>query len=221
MDRDQSIKVVFAGLHNVLRTTTQSNHPLAHLGDPVRIGPFIDEGNQRHALDLLQRPLHACGFRFGPNRLAQRVLAGANYYPSLIQIYGYEIVAKSLDSDEAAVPRTITTDLLDSIDRDPDLQEEIRRRFEWTLQLDPRYEAIAYAIALECHSDPNVLRNGMKDTRIQRHARVWYEAGFPRFGGNMEFSSLLREMVDLGPPGKQEPFNSPTRTLKPARTPET
>lgn len=196
--RDQSIKVVFAGLHNVLRTTTQSNHPLAHLGNPVRIGPFIDEGNQRHALDLLQRPLQACGFRFEPNRLAQRVLAGANYYPSLIQLYGYEIVAKSLDSDEASVPRTITTDLLDSIGRDPDLQEEIRRRFEWTLQLDPRYEAITYAIALESHGDPNVLRNGMKDTRIQRHARVWYEAGFPRFGGNMEFSSLLREMVDLG-----------------------
>lgn len=196
--RDQSIKVVFAGLHNVLRTTTQSNHPLAHLGDPVRIGPFIDEGNQRHALDLLQHPLQACGFRFEPSRLAQRVLAAANYYPSLIQIYGYEIVAKSLDSDEPSVPRTITTDLLDSIGTDPDLQEEIRRRFEWTLQLDPRYEAITYAIALECHSDPNVLRSGIRDTRIQRHARVWYEAGFPKFGGNMEFSSLLREMVDLG-----------------------
>ena len=198
MDHDQSIKVVFAGLHNVLRTTNQSNHPLAHLGNPVRIGPFIDEGNQRHALDLLQGPLQACGFRFEPERLAQRVLAGANYYPSLIQIYGDEIVARSLDSDKASVPRRITADLLDSIDRDPDLQEDIRRRFEWTLQLDPRYEAIAYAIAFECHSDPILLRHGMKDARIQRHARVWYEGGFPRLGGNMEFSSLLREMVDLG-----------------------
>ena len=32
MERDQSIKVVFAGLHNVQRTTTQSNHPLAARG---------------------------------------------------------------------------------------------------------------------------------------------------------------------------------------------
>ena len=111
---------------------------------------------------------------------------------------------RSLDSGDASVPRRITTDLLDSIDRDPDLHEEIRRRFEWTLQLDPRYEAIAYAIAFECHSDPIVLRDGMKDAKIQSHARVWHETGFPKFGGNMEFSSLLREMVDLGrsPPNR-------------------
>jgi hypothetical protein len=44
-------KVVFAGLHNVLRTTEQANHPLAHLGDPVEIGPLLraeSGGRRRH-----------------------------------------------------------------------------------------------------------------------------------------------------------------------------
>ena len=198
MDRDQAIKVVFAGLHNVLRTTTQSNHPLAHLGNPIRIGPFIGRGRQRHALDLLQRPLEACGCRFEPERLAHRVLAGTNYYPSLIQIYGAELAGRALEPADPSVPRTMTTALLDSIDGDPDLREEIRQRFEWTLQLDPRYEAIAYALASECHHDSDLLRHGMSDSRIQRHAHTWYEAGFRESGGNVGFNALLQEMVDLG-----------------------
>ncbi|MCY3930154.1 MAG: hypothetical protein OXH70_00385 [Acidobacteria bacterium] len=199
MERSQStIKVVFAGLHNVLRTTTQSNHPLAHLGQPIRIGPFIDDGNQRHAVDLLQCPLEACGCRFEPERLAQRVLAAANYYPSLIQIYGAELASRAMEASEGEVPRHITKELLDSIDEDSEHREEVRQRFEWTLQLDSRYEAIAYAIAFESLSNTDVLRRGMKNSRIQRHALLWYGQGFPKFGANVEFAALLQEMVELG-----------------------
>ena len=62
MERHRSIKVVFAGLHNVLRTTNQSNHPLAHMGTPICIGPFIQPEERLQAEDLLSVPLQACGY---------------------------------------------------------------------------------------------------------------------------------------------------------------
>lgn len=75
MERNRSIKVVFAGLHNVLRTTSQSNHPLAHMGEPIRIGPFIRREERQQAEDLIRVPLQACGYRFDPRRLTRSVLA--------------------------------------------------------------------------------------------------------------------------------------------------
>src|SRR5262249_34076045 len=38
---ERRFKVVFAGLHNVLRTTRNANHPLAHYGTPLCIGPLF------------------------------------------------------------------------------------------------------------------------------------------------------------------------------------
>ena len=87
MDRTKrGLKAVFAGLHNVLRTTEQSNHPLAHLGVPINIGPLLSRGEWREAQGLLTRPLASVGYWFETDDLATRVLAQTNYYPSLIQI---------------------------------------------------------------------------------------------------------------------------------------
>ena len=45
MDRtERRFKVVLAGLHNVLRATERSNHPLAHFGEPIRVGPLLTNG---------------------------------------------------------------------------------------------------------------------------------------------------------------------------------
>ena len=199
MDRDQSIKVVFAGLHNVLRTTTQSNHPLAHLGRPIPIRPFTEE--QRYAEELLRRPLEACGYRFEPPRLATSVVARANYYPGLLQTYGAAIVnrlSRGFDRTDSPI-KEIGRNLLEALQRDRELREEIRQRFEWTLQLDPRYEAIAYTIAFVCLDDPDLLSEGIEDDRILRHVRLWWPAGFKEAGRDVElFQALLEEMVELG-----------------------
>ena len=199
MDRDRSIKVVFAGLHNVLRTTTQSNHPLAHLGEPVGIGPFIAPKERRQAEQLLRLPLQACGYRFDPPRLALGILARANYYPSLLQIYGNSIVnalARSTTPRTVQLP-TIQRDILDEIHRGRELQEQIRQRFEWTLKLDSRYEAIAYAVAWTCRADPDVLETGVNQERILDDARQWWRAGFENVDAG-RFLALLDEMAELG-----------------------
>lgn len=199
MDRDRSIKVVFAGLHNVLRTTTQSNHPLAHLGEPIGIGPFIAPLERRQAEQLLRLPLQACGYRFDPPRLALGVLARANYYPSLLQIYGDSIVnalARSTTPRTVQLP-TIKRRILDEIHRGRELQEQIRQRFEWTLQLDSRYEAIAYSVAWTCRADPDVLETGADQERILDDARQWWRAGFEDVDAG-RFLALLDEMAELG-----------------------
>jgi hypothetical protein len=65
MDRsNRRFKIVFAGLHNVQRTTRLANHPLAHYGEPICIGPLLDNGEWREARALIERPLGALGYRF-------------------------------------------------------------------------------------------------------------------------------------------------------------
>ena len=59
MDRtNRRFKVVFAGLHDVQRTTRQVNQPLApgHYGDPLCIGPLLDNGQWREARGLIDAP---------------------------------------------------------------------------------------------------------------------------------------------------------------------
>ena len=60
-ETERRFKVVFAGLHNVLRTTRQANHPLAHFGDPIRIGAMLSNGEWRQAQALVREPLQAVG----------------------------------------------------------------------------------------------------------------------------------------------------------------
>ena len=202
MDREarSSIKVVFAGLHNVVQTTTQSNHPLAHLGEPISIGPFIEPEERRQAELLLRLPLQACGYEFDPPHLVRGVLARANYYPSLLQIYGAALVHRL---SRPAIPRTaarlpnIGREVVEGTHRSRDLQEQIRRRFEWTLQLDSKYEAIAYATAWICRDDPRVLQDGVAQERILDDVHQWWQAGFKDVGPS-RLRALLEELVELG-----------------------
>lgn len=202
MERHRSIKVVFAGLHNVLRTTSQSNHPLAHMGTPICIRPFIRPPEERReAEDLLSVPLQACGYRFDPRRLMRSVLARANYYPSLLQIYGNELAVRlsqpARHSSLTELP-TVGSDLLAGVHRDREFQDEIRKRFEWTLQLDPWYEAIAYVLASMCRDDARVLHEGADAGTLFSEVLEWWEAGSSVGFDSRRFKARLEEMVELG-----------------------
>ena len=201
MERNRSIKVVFAGLHNVLRTTSQSNHPLAHMGEPIRIGPFIRREERQQAEDLIRVPLEACGYRFDPRRLTRSVLARANYYPSLLQIYGNAIADRLSAPSRRGSPNelpAVDLNLLDGIHRDRNFQEEVRKRFVWTLELDPRYEVIAYVLANKCHETDRLLHDGVDAASLFNEARDWWETGFGAGYDIRQFEALLEEMVELG-----------------------
>ena len=63
-------KVVLCGLHNVLRNTERANHPLAHFGAPICVGPLRGNGDQKQARALIKEPLAAAGYTFEKDSLA-------------------------------------------------------------------------------------------------------------------------------------------------------
>ena len=196
MDRtDRRVKVVFAGLHNVLRITERANHPLAHLGEPINVGPLRTNGEWHEAHKLVKYPLQSVGYHFEPQDLSTRILAQTNYYPSLIQLYGAELVRHLRDSGRS-VPSGISDEDLGKAYRSRALRTAIRERFQLTLQLDPRYEVIAYALAFELLGDGQDLSGGLERRELARHARDWWSEGFDN--NDREFNVLLQELEGLG-----------------------
>ena len=193
-ETNRRFKVVFAGLHNVLRTTRHANHPLAHLGDPICVGAMTSNGEWKEAQALVREPLQAVGCRFGRDDLSTRILAHTNYYPSLIQLYGAELMRRLRDSDRA-FPYDIGDDDIDDAYSSGELRSAIRERFLLTLQLDQRYEVIAYALAYELKEGADLDR-GLERDRIFEATRFWWPEGFDL--RDVKFDMLLQEMEGLG-----------------------
>ena len=195
MDRtDRRFKVVFAGLHNVLRTVQQANHPLAHLGEPICVGAMTSNGEWKEAQALVTEPLQAVGCRFGRDDLSTRILAHTNYYPSLIQLYGAELTRRLRDSDRV-FPYAIDDAAIDDAYGSRELRDAIRERFLLTLQLDPRYEVICYALAHELQEGAD-LDQGLTRDRILEAVQFWWSDGFQL--RDVEFRRLLQELEGLG-----------------------
>ena len=148
-DTRRRFKVVFSGLHNVQRTARDANSPLAHCGDPICIGPMIGGSEGREARALIETPLRVLGYRFDPPDLPLRILSQTNYYPSLIQLFCKELlehVSGGADGGDGP-PYCITARHIDEAFRKKRLSDAISHRLQLTLDLDPRYAAIALCIA--------------------------------------------------------------------------
>lgn len=202
-ETDRRFKVVFAGLHNVLRTASTSNQPLGHLNEAVRIGPLMDEREIRSAEDLITRPIEAAGFEFDDRSLVMRILAQTNYYPSLIQLYCTQLLRHLRESRlkrrDCVGPRfKIEETDIESVFAGRPLRDAIRSKLRLTLQLDDRYEVIANAIGLESLSPGYDHAQGI-DWRVIRHdcTTSWWPEGFATTS-EREFLALLEEMVQLG-----------------------
>jgi hypothetical protein len=142
MKTDRRVKIIFAGLHDVQRTTKQPNHPLAHFDDPICIGPLLDNGEWREARALIEDPFETMGFKFESPDLVSRILSRTNYYPNLIQLYCKHLLEYLTDPNranfdsKAGPPYIITSELLESAYRqDQNLHKAIRNRFMLTLNL--------------------------------------------------------------------------------------
>jgi len=202
-ETERRFKVVFAGLHNVLRTVSTSNQPLGHFNEAVRIGPLMDEREIRAAEELITRPIEAAGFEFEDRSLVMRVLAQTNYYPSLIQLYCTQLLRHlretRLRRRDAAGPRfKIEEADIESVFSGRPLRDAIRAKFRLTLQLDDRYEVIANAIGLEALSAGFDHADGIEWRKIRNDcATLWWPEGFASTS-ERDFLALLEEMVQLG-----------------------
>jgi len=202
---ERRVKVIFAGLHNVQRTTHLSNHPLTRLGSPVCAGPLLDNGAGRSevqaAIDLIQRPLAALGYRFEQPQLIRRILWQTNYYPNLIQLYCHRLLELLTDRNRGLLvegvfpPRIISARDLQAVYQSAQLRDDIRLRFRDTLDLDKRYLLIANAIAFESQHHSH---SGLTVEEIRRLATDWWADGFKKSAEGENFRVLLDEMVGLG-----------------------
>lgn len=201
-ETDRRFKVVFAGLHNVLRTASTSNQPLGHLNEAVRIGPLMDEREIRAAEELITRPIEAAGFEFDDRSLVMRVLAQTNYYPSLIQLYCTQLLRHLRETKvkrrDVAGPRFKIHEMdIESVFSGRPLRDAIRSKFRLTLQLDSRYEVIAYAIGLEALARGYDHAQGIDWRSIRQDCAIWWPEGFAATS-ERDFLALLEEMVQLG-----------------------
>jgi hypothetical protein len=193
---NRRFKVVFAGLHNVQRATKEQNHPLAHFGEPICIGPLLNRGEGKEARSLIERPFWALGYRFESPDLIVRILSRTNYYPSLIQLYCYQIF-QAIKLDNACIrsgpPFVITAKHVD--EAYSSFQNPIREKFELTLNLDPRYRVLALLIAL--HTLQGTSRM-ISVGDIRELAFSWWKQGFAELRTEEDFRVLLDEMQGLG-----------------------
>lgn len=198
-------KAVFAGLHNVRRMAQAPNSPLVHFGDAICIGPMnATADNQVEARRLAVAPMRAAGFEYDPPSLAWDMLARMNHYPSLVQVF-----CKSVIETAGGQPRPVGEGPRWVLGRETLFEgraaqlisEEIRKRFQWTLDLDPRYDLLAKCIALHRFDSGEgyaaVLRRGLSVHEVDALVGTWWPQRLerPRIG---DLEELLREMVDLG-----------------------
>ena len=204
LETNRRFKVVFAGLHNVLRTTRQANHPLAHFGKPICIGPLLNNGEMRAARALVERPLASLGYRFECLDLITRILSQTNYYPSLIQLYCDQLLKHITNPDAATFdpqtspPYVITSRHVEEAYQSQDLRQAIRDRFKLTLGLDKRYEVIAYSIAYGSLESAKGRVDGFSVSWIRDEILYWWSEGFRGRSSVDEIRALLEEMVGLG-----------------------
>jgi hypothetical protein len=199
---NRRFKVVFAGLHNVQRTTTLSNHPLAHFGEPICIGPLLTDGEWREAKKLIEVPMGSIGYRFASVDSITHILSQTNYYPSLIQLCCQQLLnhMRNIPFDfKTSPPYKVEERHVEDALHNENLRKQLRDRFLWTLQLDPRYEVIAYTIGWLNLSDP--LGYGIEGYSVEglrQQALYFWEKGFQDNTTTDSIRVLLDEMVGLG-----------------------
>ena len=201
-ETERRFKVVFAGLHNVQRAARDSNTPLAHLGEAIRIGPMLPETDHDAIEKLIRDPLEALGYRFVSNDSVIRIAAETNYYPALAQQFCKELLKTLRDEayalGETGPPYPIHPDLVDRVFNAPETRNRIRNLFAWTIQLDPRYEFLTYLIARNSFDNENALLQAMSVDAIRDAALKEWRQGFASDSSFWTFEVLLEEMVGLG-----------------------
>ena len=199
-----SFKFVLAGLNNVCRArnATSNNGVFGQLGQPLCIKPL----SPAEAMRLVLRPLRYLGFTPGPDSHLDTILSSTNYYPGIVQFFGYKLV-QSLNEDysryyrasEGNPPFPLKGEHLGAIMNNSDMNESIRQKFRLSLELDERYFMLARCICmlylLQESMDQGFLGYGADQIRtMAEDYGIRCLAGL----GTAEYEVLLDEMTEMG-----------------------
>lgn len=187
-------KVVLSGLHSVQRYALLPNQPLAHIGQPLVVGPLRPEA----ALELIRQPLFTLGFRFDGDEPLYRILCYTNYHPALIQHFCRELIESLTPRRAPERPaHVITLADIEQVYQRREVRTVIRERFEWTIALDDRYQALVYAIAHDQLGHHDGYRKEYSPGEVLALARDVWPGAFQAMGLD-EVRALLDELIGLG-----------------------
>lgn len=198
-------KFVLAGLHNVCRAknATARNGIFGQLGQPLCVKPL----SPTDALQLISRPLRYLGFQVDRYPHLETILTNTNYYPGILQFFGYTLVqtmtsqyGKYYRAVDGNPPYTLKKEQLGAILNSADLNNSIKDKFRWSLELDPRYFMLARCIAMlyyENNGEPTSSQLGFSVEQIMDMVAV-LEIHCLENETIMNVTNLLDEMVDMG-----------------------
>lgn len=198
-------KFVLAGLHNVCRAknATADNGLFGQLGQPLCVKPL----SPTDALQLISRPLRYLGFQVARFPHLETILTNTNYYPGILQFFGYTLVetltsqyGKYYRSTNGNPPFTLQKDQLGSIISSADLSASIKKKFRWSLELDDRYFMLARCITMMYHEnqdDPNAEQLGFSVDSIMKQTES-LDMVCLNSENKVGYINLLDEMVDMG-----------------------
>ncbi|MBP2641119.1 MAG: hypothetical protein H6Q66_2070 [Firmicutes bacterium] len=188
-------KVVFAGLHSVQRFQSDGNQPLAHFGAPICVGPLEPDAAQQ----LIKKPFESLGFCFKDPSVILNILSYTNYHPGLIQLFCQQLLKRMnssrLGKDEP--PYVIDRLEVEAVYRVPELRERFKERFDWTLALDKRYQAIAWSMIHDQFESGANFANTYSTAQVLGLVRYWWRSAFESVPID-EFRGLMDEMCGLG-----------------------
>lgn len=191
---ERRFKVVFAGLQNVQRFQGIPNQPLAHFGRPILVGPL----EPKAAHELVREPFETLGYRFADDATVLRILSYTNYHVGLIQLFCRELLERMRSRlGNNAPPYSIEREDVESVYRIRQVRDSIRERFDWTLALNARYQAIAWAMIADQMSDHDSYARAYPLSRINELADYWWKQGFQNIGAD-GLRGTLDEMCGLG-----------------------
>ena len=196
-------KYVLAGLHNVCRAkkATANNGVFGQVGSPLCIKPL----SPSDAIQLITRPLSYLGFEIDRLPHLLTILTKSNYYPGILQFFGYTLVqtltsnyTKYYQANRHNPPFPLKGEHLGSVMDSADLNESIKKMFELSLELDPRYFMLARCIAFRYHWEDDNNRWLGYDVESIKEIADNYNIRCLLDTSNKEYIVLLDEMVDMG-----------------------
>ncbi len=192
-------KFVLAGLHNIIRFNREvalgHNAVITHFPS-LKVTPF----RPAEAQELLIEPMSYLGFSIASKVTASQILATANYFPGLIQLYCQKLIESVRSADYAGYdirktpPYVVTDNHLRRVMADKEFAHQIHEKFEITLLLDDCYYPLALIIGWMHYVQPaqggytarDVLHQA-KDLSIKAIATLSVD----------KINALLEELEDL------------------------
>jgi hypothetical protein len=196
-ERNNRLKIVFAGLHSVNHFHGTGNVPFSPAG-ALAIGPL----DPADAYRLLTGPMHAMGYAIEPNE-ARRIMMHCNYQPYLIQMFAHRLL-EQLHLQRPTVttppPWTVTAAQVERVMHDPSMRSKISRAFTMTLELDKRFQVIVNLLALHAYDGKGAPLSGRE---LYDDCRQQWPDGFAETS-MASFLELLHELEGLGVVGPQD-----------------